>query len=538
VRQSETRAWLGALAAASLLALLLYAPSATGPFVGDDYGYVLHNEYIHDLSGDSLGELLDPRGAAAAYLTNYSPLAQLAHALQWQWFGTETVGYHLTNVLLHAGTSVLLAALYLAWGLPRAAAWILAAIFLVHPANVEAVAWIFQLKTICALALSLGALLLMKRHPAGSLALFTAALLTKISAVAVLPAAILRTLASDERKRSRSLWLLGWVGIAVLCSIPQQWAFSHGGSANVFQPYADVGEHFRTIVAIAGRYLALAFTGFGASAFHQIPPSSAWTEPWFLFGVFGLGAIGARAVVVFRRPGAEAAFWGFAAAGWLPTSQVVPFVFSMGDRYLYFVLPGLLGATFLAAQAAAQRLAGAGSQRWARPLRALPTVAGAFLVVALGAQAAVRIPLWSSELRLELDAAKNYPEGSVGLVLRARRAAGDQDPELGVALLERLADTGYDTFLPLLRDPGLAPLRSHPGFEAAMSRVAGNWIVAVAGRDPLIQPELRMLGLARWARREREDAIAAYRRGLGVGGPLDEAIRAELAQVEAGRALY
>jgi len=70
-------------------------------------------------------------------------------------FAGEVFGYHLVNVAVHALNSVLLVALLLRSRLPAAVALLGGLVFAVHPANVEAVAWISQLKTNGALALTL-----------------------------------------------------------------------------------------------------------------------------------------------------------------------------------------------------------------------------------------------------------------------------------------------------------------------------------------------------------------------------------------------
>ena len=83
------------------------------------------------------------------------------------------------HVLLHALASVLLVLLLRRSGVSDAAALLGGAFFLVHPANVEAVAWISQLKTSSALVLTLLALLALERRPALSSFAFGLGLLAK-----------------------------------------------------------------------------------------------------------------------------------------------------------------------------------------------------------------------------------------------------------------------------------------------------------------------------------------------------------------------
>ena len=81
----------------------------------------------------------------ARYVENYAPVHLLLHAFEWSLFGENVRGYHLVNLGVHALAALLLAIFFRRTGIPRNAALGAAAIFLVHPANVEAVAWISQL---------------------------------------------------------------------------------------------------------------------------------------------------------------------------------------------------------------------------------------------------------------------------------------------------------------------------------------------------------------------------------------------------------
>jgi hypothetical protein len=54
----------------------------------------------------------------------------------------EPLGFHLTNLLLHAGTSMLIAALVLQLGGRLLSALLASLLFLLHPVNVEVAAWV------------------------------------------------------------------------------------------------------------------------------------------------------------------------------------------------------------------------------------------------------------------------------------------------------------------------------------------------------------------------------------------------------------
>ncbi len=66
----------------------------------------------------------------------------------WQLYGPNAGGHHLTNVILHAATAILL---FLALRKMTGALWpsaFVAAVFAVHPLRVESVAWVMERKDV------------------------------------------------------------------------------------------------------------------------------------------------------------------------------------------------------------------------------------------------------------------------------------------------------------------------------------------------------------------------------------------------------
>ena len=526
---ASARGWALLFVGFLLLCLVLYWPALAGPFVSDDIAYLVTHPYTGALSPESLRAIFDPWGPARLYTANYEPVHLLLGALERHIFADATLGYHLVNVFVHALVAVLLVACLCRVGVWPRVALLGGLFFLVHPANVEVVAWASQLKSCASLAFALAALLVLSRAPLASALLFALSLLTKATGLFALPSAAALFWTQRRGGATRcgdARWLAVWLGVALLYAVPQITAFAHLGAADA--SFDGPWVHLRSCAAVGMRYARMAATGLGVSAFQEPAPAVSWLDPYWLAAVPTAALLVWRSVVALWRGRAEAACWVAAAAAFAPVSQLFPFLNPVADRYLYFILPGLIGGVLLWAQdflARSQRpRLGSG--------RVLAAVFGA-LIAWFAWQSAERAPLWRSETLLLVDAARHYPDGISAHFLRARSAAQAGDAEAAVAALQAVADRGLDRFMAVRDDPGLAPLRDDPAFRRVIRAMAGRWIERARQRGYATQPELRVLGLAHLEREEHADAVVALEASLRVGGPLDAVVRAELAEARA-----
>ncbi len=511
----------------ALLALVVYAPSLRGPFLSDDLHYVATNPYVHDLTLDNVLAVLDPRSPATVFVVNYAPVHLLLHGVEWQIFGERTTGFHVVNVLLHALGSALLAAVFVRAGLSRVVAAGAALLFLLHPANVEAVAWISQAKTPASFALSMGALLAHRRRPALGALLFGLALLAKPVAAFALPVAGLLDWTREGRVRWR--WLSLWAALLAGYFVAEFWTHQRSGAVDAID--GDWTVRLRTSVAIAARYAWMSATSLGVSTFHEPQVVRSWFDAVWLAGVAAAIAIAVRCVVVLRRKSPELAFWVWAVASFLPISQLFPFLYPMADRYLYFILPGLMGAALFVARDVTGRVA----NRIATPpwLPRAAVAAALALAVAFGAHAFERAAIWASPVRVLTDSATHYPNGRTARLVEARRAAQAGDPDAAIAALRRAWLLGFNRYEQLQTDPSLASLRGDPRFESLVREIASSWVERMEAKADPTQIELRTLAMAHLARGERDVAIRILERALAKGGPIDARVRDEIAQVRA-----
>jgi tetratricopeptide (TPR) repeat protein len=110
--------------------------------------------------------------------SQWAPLTWISYLADFQLYGMKPAGYHLTNVVLHSITVILL--FLILWQMTDAI-WpsaFVAAVFAVHPLHVESVAWVAERKgVLCGMffMLTLGAYLYYVRRPASGMRYWTIA---------------------------------------------------------------------------------------------------------------------------------------------------------------------------------------------------------------------------------------------------------------------------------------------------------------------------------------------------------------------------
>ena len=135
--------------------LAFYSPIVHNQFIDfDDSSYILKNSQVHrGLTWDTV------KWSFTTFRDgNWHPLTWLSHALDYQVFRLNPSGHHYINLLLHAANAVLLFLL-----LQRATGFTwrslcVAALFALHPVNVESVAWAAERKNVLSMLFFLLAL--------------------------------------------------------------------------------------------------------------------------------------------------------------------------------------------------------------------------------------------------------------------------------------------------------------------------------------------------------------------------------------------
>jgi tetratricopeptide (TPR) repeat protein len=449
-----------------LLTALAYLPVLNGRagYIWDDNTHVTHNPALHD--GQGLIDLWawGPRAffdqTVKPATQQYYPVTFSSFWLEYQMWGLQPFGYHLDNVLLHLLSAFLIWIILRHLGFSDGVAFIAAALFAVHPVNVESVAWISERKNTLSLVLYLAAALCWIRwnkldqcplppaaKPTRDFAwlfwaclLFTFALLAK-SVTVTLPAALL-LIAWYKRGKIRILDLLGTLPLFIIGGIASWITITIETDKHYIGAYGeDFNFGFLTRCLIAGRavwfYLGSLLDPHKLIFIYprwQLDPHQAiqWIAPIAVVGV--LIALFALRKKITRAPFAVAALFIISLAPALGFINFYPMQFSfVADHFQYIAtIPICIGLAVLFALLA--RRVHIPAIFAGLPLLALTILAYSQSTMYHDEQTLYRVTLaknpdaWMASENLAVllvaeDPTKNYPE-----VVRLYRQTLDKNP--------------------------------------------------------------------------------------------------------------
>jgi len=338
----------------TLLALLLgaativaYIPALQAGFIWDDDDYLTANPHLTSVAG--LGRVWAP-----GETPQYYPLVFTSFWIERHLWGLRPFGFHAVNVLLHVLNAFLV--WRLAVRLNLAGAWMIAAVFALHPVHVESVAWITERKNVLSGALYLLAALAYLRFDgsrrggwyAAALALFVGALLSK-TVTASLPVALVIMMALDRERPITMRRLLPLAPLVVLGVILGLHT-AHLERVHVEASGAAFDLAFSDRLAVAGR--ALLFY----PAKLLVPTSLCFIYPRWAIDTGQLtafwplpviAAIGAVAVIAFARgrrgPALALLFYLVTIFPALGFVNVYPMLFSfVADHFQYLASLGVI----------------------------------------------------------------------------------------------------------------------------------------------------------------------------------------------------
>ncbi|HTV64539.1 MAG TPA: hypothetical protein VMD98_02985 [Bryocella sp.] len=427
--------------------LIAYWPVHSDPFIIlDDQPYVVHNPHIHHLNWQTVKWSFTTFEGA-----NWFPVTWLSHAVDFHLFSLRAGRHHDTNLLLHVVNAVLLF-----WVLAQATgrmarSWIVAALFALHPLNVESVAWVAERKNLLSMLfflLALGAYYSYARKPrAGSYlvvaGLFALGLMAKPQII-TLPFVLLlwdywplkriafrhslfafrrrsdanrsgeeRTANGEERFPGEWRWVLlekvPLLAIAAASAIVTVKAQSAGGTMSGYMNSFSLASRLGNAIVAYVRYLGYAIWPAHLAFFY--PHAKSAPPAWQLLAASVLLlALTVWAIRSHNRP--------YLAVGWFWfLGTMVPMIGlvqvgsqAMADRYAYLPMVGV----FLAACWGLADWA----ERWKSAKVWVPTGAIAVLLL-LALATRKQVGYWSSDLALwthtaQVTANNGFAENMIG----------------------------------------------------------------------------------------------------------------------------
>jgi len=358
----QLRPHLLVLLGLGLWTLISYGPALRGPFFFDDEHFIIRNEMVHSL--DRITDIYSSAVTQGASIKGnfYRPNQQLAFAVLYHWFGTTTpLPYHLLQILLHVLAGCSLYLIFLRLGLGLLAAAFGAGVFLLHPIQSEAVAYISGLADPLTAACGLSALALASRWvwsaaliPTGTSVLavtllLVLALFTKENAVVFGPMMVLMLVASafahGQLPTPRRRWTVaGTLLLSGLWVILKFTVFKFGtglGLTEASNAYTEsLALRLQTFVSILWDYAKMIV--WPADLFYE-KPYRAYQDLTEARGLFGL-AILALAIALLsqvrRWPRLSLGVgWFFAAL--LPFVGIVPLNAIFLEHWLYLPMAGV-----------------------------------------------------------------------------------------------------------------------------------------------------------------------------------------------------
>jgi protein O-mannosyl-transferase len=362
---------------------LVFLPVLGFDFVtADDFSHVVRNPF---LTGRWIDLLLSPFQVPGLYMpTTYSVWWLMAKASLAATGKMHPAWFHALNLIFHALNSALAFSCFSRVGLKPAGAALGAAVFALHPLQVEPVAWVTGFKDVMAgtMALTCVRLSLSGRWRWATLACALALLAKPVGAVTPVIVGLFLW-AGGRSLRGAAPWLSGWlVGSAALL-----------GWHKALQPGPSLPLLDRAQVAVdsLGFSFAKALVPVGLSLNYGRTPERVLAEGVLLAGAGVLVAL--LLLWRFREKRILVASVGLFLTPWLPVSGAVSFHHQLhsttADRFLYLSALGL-GLVFGGLLAEKKRAAAA-------------------LAVGLAVLSSLQLPHWKNNASLYARMARFNP---------------------------------------------------------------------------------------------------------------------------------
>ncbi|HEU4614770.1 MAG TPA: hypothetical protein VFS15_21910 [Kofleriaceae bacterium] len=418
----------------ALLALLGSVIGIVNKFAYDDHYIIELSSTVHALHDwwREFGRSYWPKNAGG---DGYRPLTVIAYKVEWAIGHGSPIAFHAANILLYAATSVLVYVVARRM-LPLWAAWLVAALFAVHPVHVEAVANVVgQSELLVALAVLGATLLYLRDRQSGPLRVSTAVWILVLYALGclskehavVLPALLVaaevtviadRTATRDRVLRLRPFYLAMLAVALAFIAVRSRVLADHSlGGFEPFLPFSALRisavDRALTAVGVVPQWIRLLYWPARLSADYGPPQIDIAQGPSILQlpGLLLLVGILAIGVVVRKRQPVVSFGIAIICITLLPSSNfILPAGIVLAERTLFLPSLGamlIVGATVMAM---AERLRD--TERgiaWAPRARVAAQVACGAALVAGTARSATRTTAWRDNETLFKQSVRDAP---------------------------------------------------------------------------------------------------------------------------------
>ena len=415
------------------LSILVSINSLWNDFACDDDRQVLNNELIKSLANlprqfTSSGWAFITGDISFTADSYFRPLFTSLLTINYAIFGIEPWGWHLVNVIVHAGVTALVFLVIREVTERKRTGLIAASLFAVHPIHAESVAWVSgvtdPLMSLFVLSAFYFYLRYRKRsgwlYLALALLLYFFGLLTKETAIALLPVIVCCELfcitgsLSFKQRAVRLVWLLG------LFSLPTVIYFlmrAHALGSLFFSGPArnPLGPIFKTIPLVVLKYLSLVFIPHGYSYQHYTALVGSVASAEFIGPLLLLASMTAAIIWVRSRELTLAFVWFIATlAPALGVLRHLEPAYLVQERYLYLPSVGACLAVALGIEWLVAR------KYFASRATIVAASVTSLLVIALGLASFRQNMYWSNSINVYRRCVAVNPQSSASHTILSR----------------------------------------------------------------------------------------------------------------------
>ncbi|MGH7203773.1 MAG: hypothetical protein ACREHC_05005, partial [Candidatus Levyibacteriota bacterium] len=386
----------------SLIGFFVFFNALSGAFVWDDLSYIQFNPDVHTLDLINLFKANSFNHSAG----QYRALTATYFASLYSLFGNNTFFYHFLQLVLHTANTILLFFLFRKF-FSINIAFFLSVIFLIHPMQVESVAFIGSSGNVLLFFLGITAVFLLhkeryRRKPAKLLLVFFLLLLSLLAketgAVFLLLAMIAPFLFLWKKKKLFLLYGLGVVSIYLLIRFGVGGVYLEHDALSSLIPITNLtfAERILNMPAIFFYYIST-FVFPYRLVIDQLWVITAvdlqqFYIPLFISSIFLLASLGFGSFLYKKKSSLLQGYiffllWFLFGIG--IHLQIVPLDMTVADRWFYVPIAGLLGMIGVAM-----------STIHVKKYRKVIITVGVCIIIVLSIRAIVRNANWVDNMTL------------------------------------------------------------------------------------------------------------------------------------------